>query len=76
MVTRLKHIDELIDSGQASNKEHAEHINLMQEFDAIEKIEAMDLAQKSHIKRDVEGDENTNFFHGFVKQKRRSQMIQ
>ncbi|GKB72656.1 RNA-directed DNA polymerase, eukaryota [Tanacetum coccineum] len=36
--------DSLIDSGQASNEEHAERINLMQEFDSMEKIEAMDLA--------------------------------
>ncbi|GKD16835.1 putative RNA-directed DNA polymerase, eukaryota, reverse transcriptase zinc-binding domain protein [Tanacetum coccineum] len=35
----------------------------------------MDLIQKAHIKWDIEGDENSKFFHGLINQKRRNQMI-
>ncbi|GJW64409.1 hypothetical protein Tco_0116293 [Tanacetum coccineum] len=37
---------------------------------------AMDMVQKARIRWDVEGDENTNFFHGVIKQRRRHQMVQ
>ncbi|GKA46260.1 hypothetical protein Tco_0739143 [Tanacetum coccineum] len=36
----------------------------------------MDILQESNVKCDVNGDENTKLFHGFLKQKRRHQSIQ
>ncbi|GJZ69741.1 putative RNA-directed DNA polymerase, eukaryota, reverse transcriptase zinc-binding domain protein [Tanacetum coccineum] len=36
----------------------------------------MDMVQKARIKWDMEGDENTKFFHSLVNQKRRTQSIQ
>nr|GEW74981.1 copia protein [Tanacetum cinerariifolium] len=36
----------------------------------------MDLMQKAKVTWDVEGDENTNFFHGLLKQKRSQQAVQ
>ncbi|GJU78107.1 RNA-directed DNA polymerase, eukaryota [Tanacetum coccineum] len=36
----------------------------------IKSMEAMDSMQKSKVKWDVEGDENTNFFHGIINKKR------
>ncbi|GKE18890.1 putative RNA-directed DNA polymerase, eukaryota, reverse transcriptase zinc-binding domain protein, partial [Tanacetum coccineum] len=38
-------------------------------------LEAQDLIQKARIKWDLEGDENTKFFHGLVNQKQRSNSI-
>nr|GEU51569.1 RNA-directed DNA polymerase, eukaryota, reverse transcriptase zinc-binding domain protein [Tanacetum cinerariifolium] len=36
----------------------------------------MDLVQKARVRSDVEGDENTEFFRGILKQKRHQQMVQ
>ncbi|GJX12855.1 RNA-directed DNA polymerase, eukaryota, reverse transcriptase zinc-binding domain protein [Tanacetum coccineum] len=52
------------------------HTKEMQELDNFEKLESMDLVQKSRVKWEVEGDENTNFFHGLINSRRKSQMVQ
>ncbi|GJZ68083.1 RNA-directed DNA polymerase, eukaryota [Tanacetum coccineum] len=41
----------------------------------IDRKEASDLVQKTKIKWDIEGDENTSFFHGTLKKKRRQNDI-
>ncbi|GKA37476.1 RNA-directed DNA polymerase, eukaryota, reverse transcriptase zinc-binding domain protein [Tanacetum coccineum] len=51
-------------------------LQLMQERDDLEMYSTMDMAQKARIRWDLEGDENTKFFHGILKMKRRSQMVQ
>ncbi|GJZ28986.1 RNA-directed DNA polymerase, eukaryota, reverse transcriptase zinc-binding domain protein [Tanacetum coccineum] len=45
------------------------HDNLLDTF------EYFDLFQKARVKWDIEGDENSKFFHGLILQKRRAQMI-
>ncbi|PWA37474.1 reverse transcriptase domain, Reverse transcriptase zinc-binding domain protein [Artemisia annua] len=72
----LKTLEEKIDLGRASNSEREERINLIQECDDIEKLEAFDMIQKARIRWDVEGDENTKFFHGLIKQRRHQQTVQ
>ncbi|GJX32639.1 RNA-directed DNA polymerase, eukaryota, reverse transcriptase zinc-binding domain protein [Tanacetum coccineum] len=72
----LKILEGKIDSGRASDSEREDRINLLQECDDIEKSEVTDLIQKAHIQWDIEGDENTKFFHGLIKQRRRQQMVQ
>ncbi|GKC34399.1 hypothetical protein Tco_1046783, partial [Tanacetum coccineum] len=42
----------------------------------LDRIDALDAAQKAKVKWDIEGDENTPFFHGLLKQRRRLQMVQ
>ena len=41
----------------------------------IDRKEACDIAQKAKIKWAIEGDENTSFFHGTFKKKRRQSAI-
>ncbi|GKE51924.1 hypothetical protein Tco_1487080 [Tanacetum coccineum] len=50
--------------------------NLLQEQEDLDRYYSMDITQKSKIQWDVEGDENTNFFHGILNQKRRHQLVQ
>ncbi|GJW88782.1 RNA-directed DNA polymerase, eukaryota, reverse transcriptase zinc-binding domain protein [Tanacetum coccineum] len=71
----LKFIDKKIDEGSANENDHENRIKLLQDIDNLDNLEAYDLIQKAHIKWDIEGDENSNFFHGIINQKRRSQSI-
>ncbi|GJZ27134.1 hypothetical protein Tco_0571387 [Tanacetum coccineum] len=43
--------------------------------DILDTFESFDLFQKARVKWDIEGDENSKFFHEMIKKKRRAQMI-
>ncbi|GKB64871.1 RNA-directed DNA polymerase, eukaryota, reverse transcriptase zinc-binding domain protein [Tanacetum coccineum] len=64
-----------IDEGSASPSDTENSLNLLHELETINKFALMDLIQKAQVKWDIEGDENTKFFHGLINQKRRNQMI-
>nr|GEV88907.1 RNA-directed DNA polymerase, eukaryota [Tanacetum cinerariifolium] len=49
--------------------------NEQDDRDNLVKLESMDLFQKARVRWDVEGDENTKFFHGIINSKRNKQMI-
>ncbi|GKC88459.1 hypothetical protein Tco_1149108 [Tanacetum coccineum] len=58
-------------------KDLKSHLKLwIQELEDLEKLESMDLVQKSSVKWEVEGDENLKFFHGLINFIRKSQMVQ
>ncbi|GJS83816.1 hypothetical protein Tco_0750357 [Tanacetum coccineum] len=48
----------------------------MQELEDLEMLGSMDLVQKSRVKWEVDGDENSKFFHGLINSRRKSQMVQ
>ncbi|GKG34837.1 hypothetical protein Tco_0437533, partial [Tanacetum coccineum] len=72
----LNEIDKKIDSSNAADEELHYRLQLMKERDDLDRLHSLDLSQKAKIQWDVEGDENSKFFHGILKQKRRQQSIQ
>ncbi|GKB21976.1 hypothetical protein Tco_0855899 [Tanacetum coccineum] len=71
----LSSIEKKIDEGSASPFDIENRLNLLHELEIIDKFASMDLIQKAWVKWDIEGDENTKFFHGLINQKRRNQII-
>lgn len=72
----MKNIEENIDSGCPFDEDRELRISRLHELNNIEKLESMDLTQKARVKLDVEGNENSKFFHGIINLRIKSQMIQ
>ncbi|GJU30484.1 putative RNA-directed DNA polymerase, eukaryota, reverse transcriptase zinc-binding domain protein [Tanacetum coccineum] len=71
----VKNIEEKIEAGVASSDDRETRLKLLHELDKLENLEALDTIQKSRIKWDMDGNENTKCFHGLVNKKRRTQSI-
>ncbi|GJV55439.1 putative RNA-directed DNA polymerase, eukaryota, reverse transcriptase zinc-binding domain protein [Tanacetum coccineum] len=56
--------NEKIDDGLASISDYEKRINLLQDIEKLDNLEALDLIQKARIKWDIEGDENSKYFNG------------
>ncbi|GJX62991.1 RNA-directed DNA polymerase, eukaryota, reverse transcriptase zinc-binding domain protein [Tanacetum coccineum] len=74
-IEELSSIEKKIDAGSATHSDIENRLKLLHELEDIDKFASMDLIQKSRVKWDIEGDENSKFFHGLINQKRRNQMI-
>nr|GEZ09800.1 RNA-directed DNA polymerase, eukaryota, reverse transcriptase zinc-binding domain protein [Tanacetum cinerariifolium] len=60
----LADLDRVIDKGEGSDVDghwRREVVRLIQE---VEKVDAMEVAQKAKIKWSIEGDENSKYYHG------------
>ncbi|GJV44979.1 RNA-directed DNA polymerase, eukaryota [Tanacetum coccineum] len=66
----LRKLDSDIDSGICSDDVIKKRSEVVQKLLDIDKIQAMEVAQKTKIKWCIEGDENSNFFHGMLNKKR------
>ncbi|GJU55835.1 hypothetical protein Tco_1229549 [Tanacetum coccineum] len=75
-MSSFRSIEEKIYAGCANDKYRVLRVNRLQELDGLEKLESMDMVQKARVKWEVEGDENSKFFHGILHSRRKSQMIQ
>ncbi|GJY53072.1 hypothetical protein Tco_0444736 [Tanacetum coccineum] len=71
----INSIEKRIDEGFIMPSDNDHRLILLQEIEKIDKFASMDIIQKAHVKWDIEGDENSKFFHGLINQKRRNQMI-
>nr|GEW90446.1 RNA-directed DNA polymerase, eukaryota [Tanacetum cinerariifolium] len=61
--------------GLAYDEDKSSRISKLQELDYFEKMNSLDLMQKARVKWEVERDENSKFFHGFINSRRKSQSI-
>ncbi|PWA36364.1 Endonuclease/exonuclease/phosphatase [Artemisia annua] len=72
---RILVIDKLIDDGLGSSNIAEERGKIQKRLLEIEHLELQDIAQKAKIKWSIEGDENSKYYHGILKQKRRQLAI-
>ena len=73
---RLGAIDGMIDRGEASLEVMIERQGLLKKLNDMVKNDALDCMQKIKLKWTVEGDENSKFFHGLLKRRRKQNTIQ
>ncbi|GJT45806.1 putative RNA-directed DNA polymerase, eukaryota, reverse transcriptase zinc-binding domain protein [Tanacetum coccineum] len=71
----IQEIKKKIDDGSASISDCEKRINLLQDIEKLDNLEALDLIQKARIKWDIEGDENSKYFNGIINSKRRTRAI-
>ncbi|GKC58912.1 RNA-directed DNA polymerase, eukaryota [Tanacetum coccineum] len=69
-VKKLQQAGSINDSGYVSDEMLFKRMELMRQLHEINLKETRDNFQKSKIKWAIEGDENSNFFHGIINKKR------
>nr|GEW56569.1 RNA-directed DNA polymerase, eukaryota [Tanacetum cinerariifolium] len=73
MISELGEIDKVMDRGEFDDATIFHRFELKRKLLNVTEMEVKDRFQKSKVKWAVEGDENSNFFHGIIN-KRRSQL--
>ncbi|GKA72772.1 hypothetical protein Tco_0778988 [Tanacetum coccineum] len=66
----LADLDKIIDNGEGNDQVINNHLNVIKALQDMEKIHLMETAQKAKIKWAIEGDENSNYYHGILNKKR------
>ncbi|KAL4585561.1 hypothetical protein LXL04_010184 [Taraxacum kok-saghyz] len=75
LVARAAAIDVINDDGLADPGLIQERRDVHKKLGDLESVEQLDVLQKMRINWAVEGDENTNFFHGMLNRKRNQLQI-
>ncbi|GKE79815.1 hypothetical protein Tco_1549815 [Tanacetum coccineum] len=67
--SKLCHIDKVIDQGGVNDDILLTRLDLLKKLHDIKSFDARDYMQKAKIQWAIEGDENSNFFHGIINRK-------
>ncbi|GKC60364.1 putative RNA-directed DNA polymerase, eukaryota, reverse transcriptase zinc-binding domain protein [Tanacetum coccineum] len=73
--SKIGDIERELEAGLGSSSLHSRRKDLLLKLRDIECAESLDAYQKAKIKWGIEANENTKFFHGIVKKKRRDLAI-
>nr|GEU45120.1 hypothetical protein [Tanacetum cinerariifolium] len=71
----LKNIEVKSVTNSATDEDRDSRIKLLHEIDKLDRLEYLDLQQKSRINWDIKGDENFKLFHGIINQRRQTKTI-
>ncbi|GJX06752.1 RNA-directed DNA polymerase, eukaryota [Tanacetum coccineum] len=66
----LAGIDLLLDRGEGNSDILNKRINAFKSLQDLDKLDSLEMAQKSKIKWAIEGDENSKYFHGVLNKNR------
>ncbi|GJS11486.1 hypothetical protein Tco_0368282 [Tanacetum coccineum] len=68
----LTEIDLLLNKGEGNSDVLNKRMSVSKSLQDLDKIESMEVAQKSKIKWVIEGDENSKYYHGILNKKEAS----
>nr|GEV55876.1 RNA-directed DNA polymerase, eukaryota [Tanacetum cinerariifolium] len=66
----LADLDVVIDKGEGSDADGHRRREVVRLIQEVEKVDAMEVAQKAKIKWTIKGDENSKYYHGMLNKKR------
>ncbi|GKB20118.1 RNA-directed DNA polymerase, eukaryota [Tanacetum coccineum] len=66
----LAELDLLLDRGEGNSDILNKRMNAFKSLQDLDKLDSLEMAQKSKIKWAIEGDENSKYFHGVLNKKR------
>nr|GEY47174.1 RNA-directed DNA polymerase, eukaryota [Tanacetum cinerariifolium] len=66
----LAEFDGVIHKGEGSDADGHRRREVVRLIQEVEKVDAMEVAQKAKIKWSIEGDENSKYYHGVLNKKR------
>ncbi|XP_071694891.1 uncharacterized protein [Rutidosis leptorrhynchoides] len=72
---KIQEIDIKLDNTCASLEEIDERTSNIKELEDFMRMEELDIQQKARLKWNVEGDENSKYFHGLINSRRHQQMV-
>ena len=70
LLNKLADIDKVLDNGVNSDEILLSRLEVSRRLFTLNQADIKDAAQQAKVKRAIEGDENSKFFHGVINKKR------